>query len=295
MHTLIFTVPPEYDGIRLKSFLRGHCHISYRLMVHQKHVPGGITCNGRLIRTIDPVHTGDIIALALAPDAHPATPEEAPPLHVLYEDDHLLVLNKPPGLAMHPSPSFAGGTLANAVAAHLVRQGQEAAFRPVGRLDRDTSGLVVAAKHAYAAARLNGCIQKEYLAVACGSLPGSGTIDAPIRRREGSIIAREAGAGGLHAVTHWCARAHGGGMTLLQVAPQTGRTHQIRVHCAHSGHPLVGDTLYGSESPLIARQALHCHQMRLTHPVTGDSFFLSVPPPPDFAPLLREMLREARS
>lgn len=205
---------------------------------------------------------------------------------VLYEDDDVLVFDKPPFMPVHPSAGHAADTLANAAAAYLHKKGECATFRPTNRLDRNTSGIVVTAKHAHAAYALTGTVEKAYLAVIQGTLVGAGTIDAPLRRMEGHGIRREIGEGGERAVTHWKALAQGNGHTLLAVWLETGRTHQIRAHFCSSGFPLAGDDMYDGSTALIARHALHCGRAVFPQPVSGEEIALHSPLPEDFCALL---------
>ena len=162
-----------------------------------------------------------------------------------------------------------------------------AAFRPINRLDRDTTGLVVCGINQYAASRLTGSIDKVYYAVACGRLEGSGTIDAPIARCDERLITREVAENGDRAVTHWQVVGNNGNTeTLLRINLETGRTHQIRVHFAHIGHPLVGDTMYGKADDRITRQALHCAQVSFNHPVSGEKIFIKTDIPDDMKGLM---------
>jgi len=245
----------------------------------------GITANGEHIRTIDLLHAGDIVALNIPDDTKPAEAVDIP-ITVVYEDDDLAVLEKPADMAVHPSHNHQGDTLANAFAAHLLATGTPATFRPINRLDRDTTGLVVVCKHSHSANQLHGHLQKVYFAVCEGELSGSGTIDAPIRRVEDGGIRREVGEGGQHCVTHWEALSTAGGMTLLRIILETGRTHQIRCHfscCMNM--PLAGDDMYGGSRKLIGRQALHCGEVSFIHPETGEPMCITSPLPPDMANL----------
>ena len=160
------------------------------------------------------------------------------------EDDYLLILNKPPYMPVHPSPGHDDGTLCNFVSFYQRQKGEDWSFRPINRLDKDTSGLVLGGKDAYTAFALKK-VKKTYYAVCQGELFGDGVIDAPIRLKEGHGIQRETGLGGKPAVTHWRALAWGKGHTLLALTLETGRTHQIRVHLSSIGHPLAGDDFYG--------------------------------------------------
>ncbi len=288
--TLQFTVPGECDGIRVKSFLRGRCRVSYRLMVQLKRVPRGITADGEHVRVIDRLRAGQQVVLTLPEDMHPMQPAEDGGVTVAYEDGHVLVLDKPAGMTVHPTRGHLDGTLANFTARYLAQKGESGTFRPINRLDRDTTGLVAAAKNAYAASRLNhvnGLIDKEYLAVAEGMLEEGGVIDKPIRHKEGHGIMREVGEGGERAVTHYEVLARGRTLTLLRIRLETGRTHQIRVHFSDMGYPLAGDTMYGQAHPVIGRQALHCFHLWFTHPVSGERVETWSQLPQDMQELLR--------
>ena len=294
MPVLQFTVPAENDGISVYNFLRAKCGVSYRLIKKLKRVPLGITSNGRHIRTIDPLRGGDNVALNIPEDENPTMPVGLP-IDVVYEDEHIAVLNKPSGMPVHPAREHVADTLANAFSAHLVANGEpNSTFRVINRLDRDTSGLVLTAKNSHAASLLHGHTDKVYYAICQGTLSGSGTIDAPIRIMEGHGIQREVGEGGVRAVTHWQAmkifsvtarNGHSYDLTLLKIRLETGRTHQIRVHFASLGMPLAGDDMYGGSRDLIGRQALHCGQLDFCHPMTGEPMRFSIPLPEDMEAL----------
>lgn len=285
---LRFTIDGRYEGRKVLHFLRGEAGLSARLVQSLKRLPDGICLNGSQTRTIDRLHAGDLLTLTLPDDTDSVTPL-AHPLDLLYEDDDLLIVNKPAGLAMHPTHNHQGDTLANAVSAYFQQQGRHVTMRCAGRLDRDTSGIVVCALNRYAAARLSGRVEKEYLAVVSGLYRGSGTIDRPIIRPDPLHTSRAVGEGGLPAVTHWQAVSQAENRTLVRVWLETGRTHQIRVHFASLGTPLVGDTMYGSADRQIARQALHCASARFSHPVTGRAMRVEAPLPPDMAELCTQM------
>lgn len=278
MRVLRFTVPAEYEGRKLLPFLRGHCGLSSRLVTRLKDEPLGMSRQGQLIRTIDTLRAGDVIELRLPADAHPC-PAGDVPIDVIYEDNDVLVLNKPPFQPVHPSKGHESGTLANGVAAYLQSKGEFDAFRPVNRLDRNTSGLLVAAKNPYSAAILGGKVEKSYLAFCHGRLAGEQVIDAPIRRKPGFGVTREVGEGGQRAVTHIQSLAQGEAYSCLRVWMETGRTHQIRVHLASIGHPLAGDDMYGGTRQGISRHALHCERLSFLQPITGEhlSFFAPLP------------------
>jgi 23S rRNA pseudouridine1911/1915/1917 synthase len=229
---------------------------------------------------------GQTVELTIPP-AQPceAQPEDIP-LDIVYEDDDLIVVNKPPTIAVHESHNHVGDALSNALAYHLKSEGKPCAFRAVGRLDKGTSGIVVCALNKYCAAKLSGKVYKEYLAVASGVFEGEGTIDAPIYRPDPIITKRIVDGRGERAVTHWTAVRNNGVQTLLRIKLETGRTHQIRVHFAYLGAPLVGDTMYGTPDGRITHQALHCCYCKFTHPVTGETVELNAEPPVDFEKLI---------
>lgn len=223
---------------------------------------------------------GDILEINLPTDKKESIsiPVEMP-LDIIYEDDDILVLNKPAMLAVHESHNHLGDTLSNAVAFHLKKEGKPSVFRAVGRLDKGTSGLMVCALNRYAASRLSGKIKKQYLAIATGVYEGEGTIDAPIYRPDPILTVRTVDERGEKAITHWKALKNDGKNTLLRVRLETGRTHQIRVHFASLGTPLVGDTMYGTPDERICHQALHCCECRFIHPVKNEEmhFFCDMP------------------
>ena len=185
-------------------------------------------------------------------------PQDDIPVDVVYEDAFALVVEKPPHLAVHPTLNYPLDTLANGYAAWALRQGRSPVFRPVNRIDKDTSGLVLAAKNAYAAPLLAGRVTKLYYAIAQGALPlGEGAIDAPIGRRDDSIIGRCVTPEGTPSRTEYTIIKEENGLSLAACVPVTGRTHQIRVHFASIGHPLAGDDLYGGSREHIALSLIH--------------------------------------
>lgn len=280
---LEFTVPEEYEGKKAFYFLRGCAGISARALSSLKRIDGGITRGGETLRTIDRLHAGDIVIVTLPVETETVEPMDIN-IDVIYEDADLLAVNKSPFLAMHPTHNHQGDTLANAVAGHLQSEGKSAVFRCVGRLDKGTSGVVVCALNRYAAARLSGNINKKYIAVVRGRFEGSGTINKPIYRPDPMKTLRACSdeLGVESAVTHWTVERNFSGATLVRLDLETGRTHQIRVHMAHIGHPLAGDTMYGGFMPEIGHQLLHCRACRFIHPVTGEEMRFTAPFYPDF-------------
>lgn len=285
MGQFTYTVPSDYDGEMLQTFLRRACGLSWRMVVKLKRVENGMTVDGEQKRSIDRITAGQSVVITMPDDAVHIEGAELP-LEVAYEDEHLLIINKPPYLAVHPSAGKPEPTLANAVVGYFERKGTPLSFRPTNRLDRNTSGLLLAAKSPHVAYTLAGKPQKVYLAIVLGALTGEGTIDQPIRVREGSCITREVGEGGKDSVTHWKSLGTDGEISLVRVVLETGRTHQIRVHLSWLGYPLAGDTMYGTDETVLPRHGLHCARMTLTHPVSGEDIAVTAPVPADMRGLL---------
>ena len=284
MADYVFEVPADWDGATMQSFLRQHCGLSWRMVVKLKRVEGGMTADGVPLRSIDRLRAGQTVRVQMPEDTVRIEGADLP-LTVVYEDAHVLVIDKPPYLAVHPSAGKPEPTLANAVVGYFEQQGTPLSFRPVNRLDRNTSGLLLAAKSPHVAYALAQKPQKMYLAVVLGALTGEGTVDRPIRVKEGCCITREVGEGGKPSVTHWKSLGTDGELSLVRLVLDTGRTHQIRVHMAWLGHPLAGDTMYGTDEVYLPRHGLHCARMSFDHPVTGEAMTFSAPVPPDMRQL----------
>ena len=272
-----FLVEEALDGITVQHFLRRHCQVSARLLAKLKRTENGMTVNGQPVRSIDILHGGDVIELIFPQDNADIQPV-CLPLDIIYEDDALLAVNKPPFQPVHPVHEHRTDTLANAVMYYRQNRGETYTFRAVNRLDKDTSGLVLIAKSSYAHTFLAQHTEKRYIALCEGELQGSGTIDTPIRRQEGSIIRRETGEEGRPSVTHYTVLQTAFGHTLLSVWLETGRTHQIRTHFASIGHPLAGDDLYGGHRTIFRRQCLHCAALTFVHPLTRETIRLQCAP-----------------
>ncbi len=280
MKSLCFTVPAAYNGETVQTFLRQGCGLSWRMVVRLKHTAGGITVGGELRRTIDRVAQGEQLLLQLPEDTVHIEGADMP-LAVVYEDESLLVVDKPPYLAVHPSAGKPEPTLANAVVGYYQRQGETCSFRPTNRLDRNTSGLLLSAKNPHIAHALTGKVGKTYFAIVLGHLEGAGVIDQPIRIKEGCCITREVGEGGKESRTHYEVLANSDNISLVRLWLETGRTHQIRVHMSWLGYPLAGDTMYGTDQTVMPRHALHCGEMRFFHPLSGQEVHLTSPLPED--------------
>ena len=261
---------------RLSSFLRGELKMSSSLMNRLKW-GDAIRVNGQPQRTNHPVRSGDVITVRLD-EPEPEYPAEEGPLTILYEDDHLLAVDKPAGMLIHPSRAKNDGTLANYVYGYYRRTGQKSAFHPMTRLDRDTFGIVLLAKNAHVHTLLQQChVKKTYHAwVYGGPADNAGVIDAPIDRRPLPSLLRFVSPEGKPSVTEFWVLERQGGFAKLALRPVTGRTHQLRVHCAHMGWPILGDPQYGSEGSAAASEklGLTCQQLcarrlEFDHPLTG--------------------------
>ncbi len=261
--------------------------MSRRMLIRLKQGRGSVSLNNRLAESlILPLHEGDTLSVALEETSLPFESNHALFAPVLYEDDDLIVFDKPPGMPVHPSHLHRDDTLANCFAAICEKAKQTATFHAINRLDRDTSGACLVAKHPYAASLLSGKVDKVYLAACVGVLsPPNGTIDAPILRAEESIILRKTDPNGKPAITHYKTIASNGSRSLCRVILETGRTHQIRVHFASIGHPLLGDDLYGGDRMLISRQALHCASVSFLKPGSSEQITVFAPLPDDIASL----------
>ncbi len=285
-----FTVPSEFDGKKAFTFLRGPCGLSMRIVRMLKYTENAMLLNGRPMRTIDILSAGDVLTVSIPDDTVFIEPTEAE-IDVVYQDDDVLVINKTPFMAMHPTHNHQGDTLANAVAAYLAKQGKAASFRAVGRLDKGTSGLVVCSMNALSAAKLSGKIKKEYAALVKGRLSGNGDVDVPIYRPDPMKTLRACSyeLGNEAALTHWFAEKEYPEATLIRLRLETGRTHQIRVHMAYIGHPLAGDNMYGDFMPEIGHQLLHCCKCSFIHPVSGETMEFEADFHPDFKKALSFM------
>lgn len=279
---LSFTVPPSAEGSRLGVFLRTQ-GVSASCIKAVKHQGEGFYADGHPLHTDQPVHAGQRITFALAPEPPTTVTPQPVPFRILREDAFAAVVDKPAGIAVHPTLNHPDGTLANGWLYHLQQQGRTGVFRPVNRIDKNTSGLVLLAQNSFAAPALAAHVTKCYLALAEGCIaPQTLQIDAPIARRGDSIIGRCVRPDGKPSLTRLRVLGCAGGHTLLACQPVTGRTHQIRVHTSHLGHPLAGDTLYGGHPNLMQRHALHCVSLCYRDPVTREDVSCFCPPPRDF-------------
>lgn len=269
-----YNIQAEYDNRTLLSFLKNN-HYSSQIITHLKRTENGIILNGKWGRVRDILHTRDDLTIQLIEEDYSKNIVPANlPLNIIYEDEDILVVNKAANTPIHPSQGNYDNTLANAVAFYYQQKGEPFTYRCINRLDRDTTGLLIIAKHMYSASLLsdmvaNRQIHREYLAIATGEIPERGTITARIARVDGSTIERHVDEEhGDYACTHYRRLAYNNGYSLVALKLETGRTHQIRVHMKHIGHPLPGDFLYNPDYSVIERQALHSYRLNFKHPIT---------------------------
>lgn len=284
MRTKAYSIPPSGHNRTVEQFLRRQ-GLSHALLVQLKRYPDGLLRNGEPVFTNARLSVGDTLQINLR-ETHTATAliPVSLPLSIIYEDEDLWVIDKPAGMPVHPSHGNRENALANALAALYALRGEPFVFRAIGRLDKNTSGLMLVAKNGLSgcllsAMAVNRRIPREYLAVCKGKLPPAGTIDAPIARVAGSALRREVRADGDRAVTHFERLAFHDGLSLARVWLETGRTHQIRVHMAHIGHPLPGDFLYCPDFSRFTRHTLHSARLCFQHPLTGEQLAFAAPLP----------------
>lgn len=292
---LNWTVPPELAGIKVDTLLKRHLNLSGTVVRRIKWLEDGILVDGVRVNTRFVPRAGQVLSVRLSDPERRSGIVPAPgPLDLIYEDEDLVVLNKAPGVPVHPGPGHFDDTICNFLLYYYDSVGIEADAHPVHRLDRGTSGLLAVAKHAHAQEVLKNqlhtaAFRREYLAVCRGApFPAAGVVDAPLGPKPGSLVEQMVRPDGKPARTRYETLAVYGGRALLRLELDTGRTHQIRVHLAHLGHPLLGDFLYGAEEPdLIPRPALHSWRLALRHPITGKELLFTAPVPADMAGLLK--------
>lgn len=283
----VYKIQEKEAGQYLLDFLRAKGY-SRHMLTNFKNTPGSLLLNHEKARGHAVLKAGDCIRVRLLDDkASEKIPPVPMPLHILYEDEDILVLNKAADTPIHPSIGNYENTLANGVSWYYTQKGESFVFRCINRLDRDTTGALIVAKNALSAAILSAQmktrqIHRTYLALAEGKTPLYGTINAPIARMDSSAILREVNyETGEPACTHFQRLGFCNGLSLLELHLETGRTHQIRVHMKHIGFPLTGDFLYHPNFSHIKRQALHSYQLEFKHPITGKSLIFQAPIPED--------------
>ena len=288
-----YIIDEDSAGLRVEQFLRRKRYSGQNLS-EIKRMPKSILVNGVHYYMRQELSTGDHLQVRICETQNSEKiPSTKLPLDIIYEDEDLLVLNKPAGMPIHPSLNNYTNSIANALAYYFQSQGKPFIFRCCNRLDRDTSGLTIVSKHLVSV--LSDMtkyreVHREYLAIARGSVtPFEGTIQAPLGRKEGTIIERTVDwEHGEDAVTHYKVVKEANGHSLVSLRLETGRTHQIRIHMKYLGYPLIGDYLYNPDMEYMTRQALHSHHMEFTHPITGEHMSFTAPLPEDMARVMQK-------
>ncbi|SHK65097.1 RluA family pseudouridine synthase [Hespellia stercorisuis] len=292
--TLTYQISAPSDGLQIKQYLR-HRGFSRQNLTELKKMPDSVLVDGTPRRLCHLLTAGEVLTIHIRElECSKNVPPIDIPLHIVYEDEDIVVINKDAGMPIHPSLNHYTYSVANGLAYYYQAKGQPFVFRCVNRLDQDTSGLTVVAKHMVSANLIsqmakNKVIRREYLAIVKGMVtPASGIIDAPLSRKPGSIIERIVDfERGERAVTHYRTLKEERGHSLVLLELETGRTHQIRIHMKHLGFPLIGDYLYNPDMSLISRQALHSWRLSFPHPITGESMTFTASLPEDMARIIQ--------
>lgn len=286
--TINYQIDKTAAGLRVEQFLKRKGYSSQNIS-SIKHMPESILVNGVHYYMRQELAEGDSLSVCISETkCSDKIPPVELPLDIVYEDEDIIVLNKPAGMPIHPSLNNYYNTMANALAWYYQEQDKPFIFRCCNRLDRDTSGLTVVAKHLVSAGILSSMtgrreVHREYLAIASGQVtPEAGTISAPLGRKPGTIIERMVDwDNGETAITHYHVVKTTRHYSLVALKLDTGRTHQIRIHMKHLGYPLIGDYLYNPDMRHIGRQALHSHKLSFCHPITGEMMSFTAPLPDD--------------
>ena len=292
---ITYHITEQDAGLRIEQYLRRRGY-SRQNLVELKKMPESILVNGVWYYLTQTLSAGDLLKVHIQEtESSEKIPPTKLPLTIVYEDEDILVVNKPAGMPIHPSMNNYHYSLANALAWYYQEQGKPFIFRCTNRLDRDTSGLTVIAKHMVSSNILSSLacrheITREYLAISRGSVtPSAGTICAPLSRKPGSVIERVVDfEHGERAVTHYRVLEEKNGHSLVSLHLETGRTHQIRIHMKYLGYPLIGDYLYNPDMEHIRRQALQSHRLCFPHPITGEQMEFTAPLPEDMEAVLSE-------
>ena len=299
------TAATEHAGVRLDAFLSADGALT-RSQAARLIAEGRVRVNGKPAAKSARLSGGETVTVDVPQLRETALPPQDIPLDVVYEDDDVIVVNKPTGLVVHPAPGHPDGTLVNALLHHCgdSLSGVGGELRPgiVHRIDRDTSGLIIAAKNdaahlALSAQLKDHSLSRTYECLVTGNMKqDSGTVDAPIGRSSADRKKMAVVPTGRRAVTHWEVVARYPGVTHLRCRLETGRTHQIRVHMAYIGHPILGDTVYGAKKPVpgLTGQCLHATGLRFIHPRTGEPVELHCPLPPEFTAMLQKLQNKSQ-
>ena len=286
--TLTYEINSEYAGYSIDKYLKAHGYSSANITAIKK-MPNNVVIDGEWVHMNRKLQAGEILTVNISEDD---SSEKIPPvkmdLDIVYEDEDIIVINKPAGLPIHPSLNHYEDSLANGLAYYYEAQNKPFIFRCANRLDKNTSGLTVIAKHLVSGNILSTMVKnrefhREYYAIVRGHLDEpEGTIDAPIGRVDDSIITRQVDfENGERAITHYKVIDEKKGYSLISIHLETGRTHQIRVHFKYIGHPLIGDHLYNPDFEYMTRQALHSHKISFIHPITKKAMEFIAPLPDD--------------
>ena len=284
MKIFSWTAPKEQRGRRLDHVLRAEYGLSSRQIIRLKRQLGTVLVNGHSVPVVSRLGVGDHVQIAMEEHLDPVPPEPIP-LDIIYEDQDLAIVNKQAGLVSHPTKGYSGGTLANALSYHWQQRGEQHPARLVTRLDKETSGLVLVAKTAWSHYRLAQTdVYKEYLAITRGIPdPPEGEITAPLGRDSLIPTRRGIDPGGKEAVTKYRVQGAGNGLALVRLWPITGRTHQLRLHLAHIGCPIIDDFMYGEVEGIVGRTALHAYCLRFPHPGTNKDLAFTAELPEDMS------------
>ena len=296
--TIEYIIEKEDAGLRIEQFLKRRGYSSKNLAAI-KRMPKSVIVNGEHFYMRQELKEGDRLSIhIMETESSEKVPPTEIPLNIVYEDEDIIVINKPAHMPIHPSLNNYTNSLANALAWYYKKQNKPFVFRCCNRLDRDTSGLTVVAKHLVSGNILSSMVKerkfhRQYLAIVRGHVtPPSGTINAPLGRKEGTIIERTIDwEHGENAITHYHVVEEKNGHSLVSLKLETGRTHQIRIHMKHLGFPLIGDYLYNPDMEFIERQALHSHKISFTHPMTGKPMEFVAPLPEDMKNVLENPAR----
>ncbi|MBP3912456.1 MAG: RluA family pseudouridine synthase [Niameybacter sp.] len=301
--TIQYKIEEQHNGKCISMFLKEK-EYSRAVIIELKKTKTGIQKNGTWAGVNEILNTGDILEICLTEQgpSENIVPKELQ-LDILYEDEDILVVNKPYDTPIHPSVNNYNNTLANGVVHYYQQQNKPYIFRCINRLDRDTTGVTILAKNLISASILSKRLKERglsrtYVAFVEGITKEEGTIDRPIGREEGTIIKRKIDEKeGKHAVTHYCKleelQVEGKAVSVVALQLETGRTHQIRVHMASIGHPLLGDFLYNESNHMLTRQALHAVSCAFYHPITGEYKRITAPLPKDMAMLMQRSSNES--
>lgn len=295
-----YTLQPEDNAKKYLEILKRKFHFSNKLLQSLKQGEK-VWVNGQFTYLTRRGQTGEILTINLNTPEAVNLKADPLPIEILFEDNYLLAVNKPAEQVVHPNHRYPANTLGNAVINHWQNKGEIHTFRPIHRIDRNTSGVVVVAKNKFAHQQLarqleQGYIKKYYLGFISGKMPElSGELNGAIGFAPGSFIKRQVQTNGLPALTHYRVLHQYSQASLVEFELFTGRTHQIRVHCQSLGHPLLGDDLYGGDTTLIDRQALHSYLYILKHPVTGKHLKIKANFPSDLINLRQKLLKHSNS